>query len=806
MRKLCIVIFWLTILTIPNQVFGEMASYYERFNLLGVPPSTFQETGLGMANPANLYFLKNPELQFNWLVSASDDHTSQGWSLAGAVRGFGFGMIHRTPDDFSMNNYYLSVGFGNKSDALGIGYSWSKGDMSEFSYEKLLTLSAISRAGPFMSLGLTYSKSMESPWQEWYGEIGIRPFGNPPVTLVGDIAVKYGERFWDAPYSTGIIFEPVPGISLVGRLFDNKTFMLGANICLGTSSVSIQPHFDTKSKPMTYNIGLRSGGMRPSIINDAVERDRRYVLFNMKGTVEYNKYAFFNASTKRLMDILMDIRAAVDDPRISAIVMNLSGLRIYPEHAWEIREELHLARRAGKQVIIFIDEAGLTLYHLASVADKVVMDPAGSLRLPGIILGRTYFKGTLEKLGLGFDPWRFFKYKSAPEEYSREDMSEPDAEQNQAYLDDWYELVRGDVCHGRKITVEQFDKIINEMAYVLPEVALENNLIDTIGRWSDKNLILKNFSRKSLHGLAPKNLLANALPPRDWGEPRRIAVVYASGDCEMDRGIRARWLDGVIRSLADDKTVLGVVLRVDSPGGLMMPSDIVASAVKKCAADKPVIVSQGQVAASGGYMISTHADSILAGPNTVTGSIGVYGGWLYDKGIGDKIGMTSDYVSRGEHADLGFGIRLPYLGLQIPTRNLTDGERDKMEIIIRSLYDKFVGDVAAGRHKTKDEVKEIAEGRIYSGLDGKEIGLVDKIGGLMNAIDMVRRMAGVNDDEEISIIEMPKSRGLLDLRSQLNPLSISLESDPVYNYLRLLTENIGQPLPMLAPGMYPEME
>jgi len=806
MKKFHITVLSVLLFLIGLTANSQTLSFYERFDFLNASPSVFQEGALGMANPANLHFLKNPEYQFNWTFERGDNRSFKDYSFLSGTHGFGFGLIHRGSGDFSFNNYQLSLGFGGESDAFGIGYGWYSGNKDQYGYEKNLTLSAISRSERIISLGLTYRMSLESRWSETVGEVGFRPLGNSLLTLFGDLALRRGENLWDAPTSLGFILEPERGINLMARFFKDKSFTIGINICLGNSSLRAQPHLDNNQKIGKYSFGFRYGGLRPSYIEETVNRNKKYVPINLKGTVVYNKYVLFDGGTQRLMDILSDIRVAVDDPRVAALVLNLSGMRIYPEHAWEIREELLRARENGKQIIIFIDNAGMTHYHLASVADKIVLDQSGSLRLAGFAMGRTYLKGTLDKLGLGFEPWRFNKYKSAPEKYSHTEMSETDREQNQVYIDDRYELVRENICKQRGMTIDDFDKLVDYVTYILPNKAIEANLVDTLGRWSDKSKIIKNLTGDGLRPISRNSLLDNALPRSDWGARDRITVVYGLGACEMDRGLNARWLEQLFLRLARDKTIRAVVFRVDSPGGLTMPSDIVAQAVKKCAEEKPVIVSQGQMAASGGYLISAYADSILAGPGTVTGSIGIYGGWVYDKGIGNKIGVSSDYVSRGKHADLTTGIRLPYIGLKIPARNLTNDEYDQMEALLHALYDDFVAQVSDGRGIDIERVKEIAEGRIYSGLAGKKVGLVDKIGGLMGAIDMAKSMAGIETGAPVNIIEIPKSKGLFNLRKKLNPFGVSIESDPIYNYLRLLTQNIMQPLPLLEPGIRPEME
>ncbi len=230
-----------------------------------------------------------------------------------------------------------------------------------------------------------------------------------------------------------------------------------------------------------------------------------------------------------------------------------------------------------------------------------------------------------------------------------------------------------------------------------------------------------------------------------------------------------------------------------------------AEAIRKCAAVKPVIISQGQVAGSGGYWISMYGDTILAGPNTITGSIGVIGGWIYDKGFGSKIGMTSDLVKRGAHADLGYGITLPLLGLRVPARNLTTDERAKMETIIRQFYDGFVRKVAAGRNLTEDSVRKIAEGHFYSGVEGNKIGLVDEIGGLMTAIDIAKQKAGLKPSDECAVVETSKYKGFMNIKPPFSPISV-IADEPFIKYIKMLSAHPGEPLPMLLPGTYPTLK
>ena len=270
------------------------------------------------------------------------------------------------------------------------------------------------------------------------------------------------------------------------------------------------------------------------------------------------------------------------------------------------------------------------------------------------------------------------------------------------------------------------------------------------------------------------------------------------GICAMNDGIKARWLQQQFRQLSKNKSVKAVVFRVDSPGGESMASDLVAEELRKCAKEKPVIVTQGEVAGSGGYWISMYGDRILAGPNTITGSIGVIGGWIWDDGFGEKLGMTFDHVERGEHIDAMAGFSIPLLG-RVPARPLSEEENQRVKTMVMTLYERFIDKVAQGRDMDADSIRSLAGGRVYSGVDGAAVGLVDEIGGLLAAIEWAKQDAGIEADEHIEIIEIPEYKGFFDLGSQLSPLQTWTDTDPFYQYIKMMVENPYQPLFMVHP-------
>jgi protease IV len=782
------------------------STFYSRNDILSAPSSSFNDGLIGFANPANLGFLRQTETRFAWTSDEGKSGGFNNWGFFSGGPGLGFGMYRQNIGDYKVTDYRISTAFGSDAFSTGISYGWSGGDKAMFNREKILSTGSIIRPNRFLSLGLLGNFSLQSNNKEGVGELAVRPFGSPALTLFADGVIQNGVKLKDADWSAGAAVQLVEGLHIVGRYFDSKAATVGLSFSFGRGGISTQSHLDNDNNHMYNSYVVRSGQLRPSFVNKMVPKKSAVLPLNLSGRIDYISFSLFDDNVIKFSTLLKNIKAAANDPTIGAIAVNFSSTVVLPEMAWEVREALKEAQDAGVKIIAFFENASMTNYHLASVADVIVMDPEGILQLPGYVMSRTYMKGTLDKLGIGFDEWRFFKYKSAFENFSRDSFSEADREQRQNYIDSQYELVRKEVGESRGLSELEFDKTVDESMLFTSDLALKKNLVDTLGRWTDLDEILEKILHKSMNKTAPKMLYSNALVKDEWGPKPTIALVYALGECSMNKGIKARWLEKEILKLEKNDNVKAIVFRADSPGGSAMASDLVAQALKKCKAKKPVIITQGQVAGSGGYWISMYGDEIIAGPNTITGSIGVIGGWVWDKGFSDKLGMTFDKVQRGAHADALAGVRLPLIGLQVPARNLTLEEREKIEKFILTMYDSFTAKVAAGRNISVDKVREIAQGHFYSGLDGKKVGLVDRIGGLMTAIAVAKERAGISPDEEINLVEIPKNKGLFDLPLPGVSIKQKVTEDPILRYIQLLTENPGQPLFMMTPDSYPIIE
>ncbi len=772
------------------------SNYHSQNDFLLTSPGAMKFGLYGYDNPALLTYLHQPDFMFTWSDAAGKWNDFNRWGLFTGMQNFGFGLIHQKDSGRSVTDYRMSLGFGDKSKSFGFGVGWSAGDTKFFERRKIITVGSLFRPIQYLSIGVmgTFTKVDR---REGVLELAARPLGNELITLFADYAIANKQNLKQGAWSYGAAIEALPGIRLTGRYFNTHTYTVGVQLSVGRFGVSTQSHYD-KDKKHNYNsYAIRMGAYDRTIIGTKVLPEKKYIELNLNGPIKYQRFKLFDKSNT-LAGLLTAIKEAKSDHGIAGIAINTSGLVANREMLWEIREQLKEFKASGRKVIIFIDRPNIDVYHFASVADKIIMDPTGTMMLEGFIMGRTFLKGTLAKLGIGFDEWRFFKYKSAVESYSRDKMSDADREQRQKLLDDFYKLAKTDICEGRKISFDRFDQLVDDVVFFLPEEAIKEGLVDTLGRWETVKELVKNWEGEEKKMVGAGSLVKFQLPYDNyWGEPPQIAVIYALGACAMDEGITSRKLVKDVEAVTKNTKVKAVVLRVDSPGGDAMASDYIAEALKKCKEKKPVIISQGYVAASGGYWLSMYADTIVAAPNTITGSIGVIGGWLYNKGLKDSLGMTTDFVKVGKHADLGFGFTLPFIGLGIPDRNMTEDERSKAEFLIKTMYKEFVNKVAFGRKKKFDDIEPIAQGRVWSGYDGKQNGLVDVLGGLETAIQIAKVRANICSDQDVKIIEYPE-KGWIDM-SFLQPklFGVSVEDDPTLNYVKFRLQHNGQPMPML---------
>lgn len=463
-------------------------------------------------------------------------------------------------------------------------------------------------------------------------------------------------------------------------------------------------------------------------------------------------------STYGLDDILASIKKAKENDDIKGIYIQATSLNANFASLQEIRDALDDFKKSGKFIVAYSDNYTQGMYYLSSVANKVLLNPKGAIEWRGLASQPLFLKGLLEKLGIEMQVFRVGTYKAAVERFSATEMSPANREQVTAYITSiWNEIIT-DVAASRKISVDSLNNYANRMLMFYPaEQTVKSGMADTLIYKNDVRDYLKQLVKidkdddLAVLGLDEMINVKKNTPKDKSGNI--IAVYYAFG--EIDGGSSSTDEDGIIsnevikdlRKLKEDKDVKAVVLRVNSPGGSAFGSEQIWEAVCQLKKEKPVIVSMGDYAASGGYYISCAADTIVAEPTTLTGSIGIFGLIPNAKGLTDKLGLSFDVVKTHKFADFGNIMR-----------GMNTDEQTLLQMYINQGYDLFVSRCAEGRKMSKNEIEKIAEGRVWTGETAKKIGLVDILGGIDKALEIAVKKAKV---EGYTVVGYPDRKNVL---------------------------------------------
>ena len=487
-----------------------------------------------------------------------------------------------------------------------------------------------------------------------------------------------------------------------------------------------------------------------------------------------------------LNDILRNIERAKTDPNIKGIYMELSSIPTSSATLQEIRDKLIEFKESGKFLVTYGESYSQSAYYLASVADKIFINPEGALDLHGMASQITFYKHLFDKLDIEMQIVRGpnNRFKSAVEPYFLDKMSEANREQMDKLLGTvWGQILLG-ISQSRNISVEQLNHIADNLdTYFDAHKALEYGLVD--------NLYYKDQVLEELKGLTGSNKDINAIGNANYAKSfkdknlskNEVAVIYASGQIFDGKGneeqnIYSENLSKTIRKAREDENVKAVVLRVNSPGGSAVASAIIGRELDLTKQVKPVIVSMGNYAASGGYWISAKADYIFADPTTLTGSIGVFGTVPNLQGfLNDKVGLTFDVAKTNENADFG-----------TLSQPLTEFQYGKLQEMVVKTYNDFTGRVAEGRGLTQTYVDSIGQGRVWAGADAIKIGLVDQLGDMEDAIAYAVQKAELGSDYKVT--EWPKQKDfftrMMESMNETDKLDAAMKQKMgvYYNYLQ----------------------
>ena len=441
--------------------------------------------------------------------------------------------------------------------------------------------------------------------------------------------------------------------------------------------------------------------------------------------------------TVGLDNILSNIRLAKNDDKILGIWLDGAELNMAPASAKAIRDALLDFQKSGKWILASAKSYGQTNYYVASVADRIVLDPTGEVGWNGLAAEKMYFTRVLEKIGVEMQILKVGTFKSAVEPYFRTSMSEADRQQTKEFLDGIWDEYKAAVGASRGLTVAQLDALADRYMGLQPaKDQVEAGLVDSLVYTQDVDSLLRVFTGTKDYHLITTGKLAQVKRPESKAKDK-VAVLYLEGEITDEEG------DGIVgteviktfKKIRKDDAIKALVLRVNSPGGSANASEQIWRAVQKIKEDSiPVVVSMGDYAASGGYYISCGADYIYAEPTTLTGSIGIFGTIPNAAKLRDKIGLDIDGIATNKHSDLEANII--YKGMNAEERAL-------LQTMIERGYDLFTSRCAEGRHVEQDYIKSIGEGRVWLGAKGKEIGIVDELGNIDDAIAKAVELAGL---------------------------------------------------------------
>jgi protease-4 len=533
------------------------------------------------------------------------------------------------------------------------------------------------------------------------------------------------------------------------------------------------------AKSKAESNGKASASEKSEKAANAAHEKVRLAMLTLKDSLPEtsNQGGLFAEAHLDLREFNKRMEKAAKDKSVSGLMLDFQSAEIGRGKVEELRGAISRFRKSGKKVYASLESAMPPDYMVACACDEIIMPESGELLLPGVHAEAMFFKGLLSKLGIEADFVHMGAYKGAAEPFTREGFSEPVRENMNSLVDSLYDAMITTIVKDRPLSIAQAKEVI-DTGIISAKRAKELGLIDRVAypeefrkelakKYDAESIAyVKNYGKKEVDTdfsgpmgfVKLMQAVMGASSSSSEGRGKKIAIVYAIGpihsgksesDMFGDQSIGSTTIVDALREANRDKNVAAIVLRVDSPGGSALASDLIWHETQVI--EKPIVASMGDVAASGGYYISMGADKIIAAPGTVTGSIGVVGGKMAMRGLFDKVGITTETIERGKNS-----------GLFSSTAKFTDPQREVIKKMMEDVYDQFTEKAAKGRKMPLDKLKGLAGGRIYTGQQAKDNGLVDELGTLHDAVIEAKKLAGLEADAEVRIKVLPEPTSVFE--------------------------------------------
>ena len=701
--------------------------------------TVFNPAGLGINRGMNAYYLH---------TFSGETGGDNAFFISSS--GFGLGLEFADPGPLDYTKYTLSDGM-KLFNGMYLGTSYARFKSDDALYDGLSTwdIGFLLRPADSFSLGFV-ARNLNRPDfggisidRTYDASLAIRPFTNR-VTLSVDGEFRQGKKARDARFTYAMECEPIDGIILRGSYSNDDSFDITVGINSTKFGLGVYNRFDSESNHDGGAFYARFSGER---YRTKLRTGRYFLELEARDIV-----------SGRIQD--SPLQRAKEDKAVKGVILKLSDSGYGIGSTQEMRDAIMEFRSSGKKVICYMELARNMDYYLAAACDEILLNPAGYLFLYGFRAEPTFYKGLLDKLGVEAQLYHVGKYKSAMEMFTREGMSRASRESLDSLMDDLSDQMVSGIAEGRPMSRSQIIEKINEGPYSAKE-ALDAGLVDNLVYEDQLGEVARQAFGKSVIRLSAREYGGGDEYRYDWSDKPRLAVIYAEGTIApgryMSGGERVQDLGlfpqimssetitDAISKARKDNSVKAIVLRIDSGGGSVFASDLIWREVLLAREKKPVIVSMGDAAASGGYYIACPADAIVADPGTVTGSIGVIAGKFSFGGLYDKLGIEKEIVKKGKNSDI-FTLYSEF----------NDEQQEIVNRQMQEIYDDFVQKVAQGRNMQEVIVDSIAQGRVWTGRQAKDNGLVDELGGLRLALSMAKVAAGLEPDESVDIVTLPK--------------------------------------------------
>ncbi len=706
----------------------------------------------GIINPAALGFWQSMGMQYAHSFTDSTYKGDDGFMLASKGAFFSVEWLNHDTDIFR-RKFTLAIGDRVLPNFyFGASYSWFNGANVYYRDRKNWKLGLLYHPKRYASLGLVVDRINEPRFASikqkrlYQPGVAFRPFG-AKWTFSADAVIIEGKSLKHSNGIFRIAVGPFRGVSFTTDYRTQGQWRFGMTFDIEQTRIGGQGRMfnDSKYRGGTYFIEVGAEEFRTGYSGT---KKTASMTLNRDIVEEPRGRTLFRPGKRSLLSIVSDLRQGANDPRVGSLLIKIEDINLDFASAQELRNALAEFHSNGKKIITFMDQAGNLGYYLASVSDEIYMNPTGLLELKGLAATTRFYKGTMDKLGVRAEILRTGPHKTFGDAFVDTSLTPEAREQIDWLLDDLYAQFVDTIASGRGLSPEHIRDLINGGPYTA-EGACRVGLVDSLKHYDELTEDHGPYAAK----VDLASLYVNPDYDPRWSEPKRIAVVYADGSIMPGKSgssllegrvVGSKTLASTLKSIKNDPEIKSVVFRVNSPGGDVFASEEIYHRLEQLKKKKPVIISMGGEAASGGYYISCPGDEIMASPGSITGSIGVVLGKVDLSGFYHKIGIRNETIKRGLHADI-----------RSDTRPSTPEEMALADSMLWELYDDFVNKVSTWRGLDKDSVDAIGEGRVWTGRQAKELGLIDDYGGILDAIELARDRANIKPDDRIEVATYP---------------------------------------------------